>query len=35
MVGNSGCTLWDERPFTLRTRSEMAGFGGTETNMWT
>ena len=35
MVGNSRCTLWDERPFILRTRSEMTSFGGTETDMWT
>ena len=31
--GNSRRTLWDERPFILRTRSEMASFGGTDTNM--
>ncbi|SMD11321.1 hypothetical protein SAMN06295998_1352 [Primorskyibacter flagellatus] len=35
MAGNSRCTLWDERPFILRTKSEMAIFGGTDTNMWT
>jgi len=33
--GNSRWTLWDEQPFILRTRSEMASFGGTDTNMCT
>ena len=33
--GNSRCTLWDERPFILRTRSEMASFGGTDPKMGT
>ena len=35
IAGNSRCTLNDERPFILRTRSLIASFGGTDTNICT
>jgi D-ribose pyranose/furanose isomerase RbsD len=33
--GSSRCTLWEQRPFILRSRSLITSFGGTDTNMWT